>query len=188
MAVLRLENDTVITDLPGIAAELGPLGVTLEHRPTGDDPAIRALLEAESLTDPQKAEVLAALDHHFEALKATRGYQTRDLIVLQPLTPGLDGMLSRFDKAHTHSEDEVRYIVAGEGVFGFVRLDGSQVELTVQPDDFIGVPTGTEHWFRLTGVRAIKAVRYFTSTEGWTPDYTGTPVRFATSAPAPAAA
>ena len=29
----------------------------------------------------------------------------------------------------THADDEVRYIIEGEGIFGFVRPDGTQVEL-----------------------------------------------------------
>src|SRR4028118_610645 len=89
----------------------------------------------------------------------------------------LDSMVSKFNKCHIHAEDEVRYIVAGEGIFGFVRPDGSQVELTVQPEEFINVPANTEHWFYLTAARKIKAVRYFTTKEGWTPQYTDTEIR-----------
>ena len=93
------------------------------------------------------------------------------LIVLHPEIPNLDAMLAKFNPIHTHSEDEVRYIVDGEGIFGFVRPDETQVELTVQPEEYINVPAGTEHWFCLTAARRVKAVRYFTGTEGWTPEY-----------------
>jgi 1,2-dihydroxy-3-keto-5-methylthiopentene dioxygenase len=86
-------------------------------------------------------------------------------------------MLAKFDKVHTHSDDEVRYIIDGEGIFGFVLPDGRQVELTVETGDYINVPADTEHWFHLTEKRRIKAVRYFTSAEGWVANYTGTPVR-----------
>ena len=57
-----------------------------------------------------------------------------------------------------------------------MRPDGTQVELTVQPQEYINVPAGTEHWFYLTPKRRVKAVRYFTNTEGWVPEYTGTPI------------
>jgi 1,2-dihydroxy-3-keto-5-methylthiopentene dioxygenase len=43
----------------------------------------------------------------------------------------LNTLLSKFNRCHTHADDEVRYIIDGEGVFGFVRPDGSQVELTI---------------------------------------------------------
>ena len=55
--------------------------------------------------------------------------------------------------------------------FGFVRPDGSRVELTVQKEEYINVTAGTEHWFYLTNARRVKAVRYFTGTQGWIPMY-----------------
>jgi 1,2-dihydroxy-3-keto-5-methylthiopentene dioxygenase len=102
--------------------------------------------------------------------------------VLHPEVPNLDALLSKFNSCHYHADDEVRYIVAGEGIFGFVRPDGSQVELTVQPEEFINVPANSEHWFYLTPAKRIKAVRYFTTTEGWTPEYTSTEIKFHTVA------
>jgi 1,2-dihydroxy-3-keto-5-methylthiopentene dioxygenase len=98
-------------------------------------------------------------------------------IIISSNSKNLLAILTKFDKVHTHADDEVRYIVAGEGIFGFVRPDGSQVELTVQPQEYINVPAGTEHWFLLTPARRIKAVRYFCGTDGWVPEYTGTQIR-----------
>ncbi|HEY9709205.1 MAG TPA: hypothetical protein V6D48_13465, partial [Oculatellaceae cyanobacterium] len=126
----------------------------------------------------EKEQVLQALDGYFEELKQSSGYESRDLIVLHPEVPNLDALLSKFSRCHYHADDEVRYIVAGEGIFGFVRPDGSQVELTVQPEEYINVPANTEHWFCLTSSKRIKAVRYFTTTEGWTPEYTDTQIKF----------
>jgi 1,2-dihydroxy-3-keto-5-methylthiopentene dioxygenase len=59
-----------------------------------------------------------------------------------------------------------------------VRPDGTQVELTVQAEDYINLPAHTEHWFDLTPSQRIKAVRYFTTTEGWVPEYTNTEKHF----------
>lgn len=179
MAKLLMEDGKVLTDLDVIAREMAPLGIGLSKWPVSTDPAIRALLAKDVLSDEEKVAVLAAHDHYFNDLAKSDGYQTRDLIVIHGAIPNLDVMLAKFDKCHTHSEDEVRYIVAGEGVFGFVRPDGSQVELTVEPEEYINVPTGTEHWFHLTATRSIKAIRYFTSTAGWSPEYTGTAIRVA---------
>jgi 1,2-dihydroxy-3-keto-5-methylthiopentene dioxygenase len=120
--------------------------------------------------------VLVLLDHTFQQLRESLGYQSRDLIVLHPDVPGLDELLAKFERCHTHADDEVRYIVDGEGVFGFVLPDGSQVELLVEPGEYVNVPMGTEHWFHLTKRKRIKAIRYFVDTTGWTPEYTGTPI------------
>ncbi len=177
MAILRLEDGTTYTELDAIARELAPLNVQLNHWPVSDDSRARSLLAQSALDADEKEQVLQSLDHYFEQLQASDGYQSRDLIVLNPDIPNLDEMLAKFIQCHTHADDEVRYIVDGEGVFGFVRPDGSQIALTVQPEEFINVPANTEHWFHLTASRRVKAVRYFTTTEGWVPVYTGTEIR-----------
>ena len=110
-------------------------------------------------------------------MQESQGYQSRDLIVLNPQVPNLDALLAKFDKIHTHADNEIRYIIDGDGVFGFVLPDQTQAELTVEPEEYINVPAGTEHWFVLTESRRIKAVRYFTTTEGWVPEYTGREIR-----------
>jgi 1,2-dihydroxy-3-keto-5-methylthiopentene dioxygenase len=177
MAILELENGTRYTHLQDISSELAPLNIELNRWAVGESQQLRQLLAQDSLNEEEKEQILKSLDSYFEQLQQTAGYQTRDLIVLHPGIPNLDTLLTKFDKIHTHSEDEVRYIVDGEGIFGFVRPDGTQVELTVQPQEYINVPAGTEHWFYLTPARRIKAVRYFTGTQGWTPEYTGTEIR-----------
>lgn len=178
MAVLQLEEGTTYTQLSDIEQELAPLNVQLNRWPVGDNPEIQSLLAKDALSDEEKEKVLQALDGYFEELKQSSGYESRDLIVLYPEVPNLDTLLSKFNRCHYHTDDEVRYIVAGEGIFGFVRPDGSQVELTVQPEEYINVPANTEHWFCLTPSKRIKAVRYFTTTEGWTPEYTDTEINF----------
>ena len=177
MAILRMEDGSASTDLQEIINELAPLGITLNHWAIGDNPTLRELLAQDSLTDVEKETVLQGLDNYFHELQRTSNYTSRDLIVLHSQVPNLDGMLTKFDKVHTHADDEVRYIVAGEGIFGFVRPDGSQVELTIQPEEYINVPAGTEHWFLLTPARLVKAVRYFCGTGGWIPEYTDKDIR-----------
>jgi 1,2-dihydroxy-3-keto-5-methylthiopentene dioxygenase len=178
VAILRLEDGTTYTQLGDIARELASLNVQLNRWSVGDNPEVHRLLAKDALSDEEKEQVLQALDSYFEELKASAGYQSRDLIVLHPDVPNLDALLSKFDSCHYHTDAELRYIVAGEGIFGFVRPDGSQVELTVQPEEYINVPENTEHWFYLTPSRRIKAVRYFTTMEGWVPEYTGKEIRF----------
>ena len=129
------------------------------------------------LSDIEKEIVLQDLDVYFQHLKEVAGYQSLDLIVLHDAIPNLSSIVSKFDRVHTHDDDEVRYTVDGEGFFGFSRPDGSQVELLVEAEEYINVPKDTEHWFYLTKKTRIKAVRYFTTTDGWTPVYTDTFVR-----------
>lgn len=177
MAILKLEDGIIIKNLPDITSQIASLNIQLNYWNLGDDARIKSLLAQDNLTEAQKEQILQALDGYFQHLQRTLGYQSRDLIVLHPEIPQLEAMLAKFAQIHTHSDDEVRYVIAGEAIFGFVRPDGSQVELTIQPEEYINIPSGTEHWFELTPTKGVKAVRYFISTEGWVPQYTGTAIR-----------
>jgi len=183
MAVLRHENGMKNTSADDIARALQPLGVQLARWPVGDDPALRNLLSEPVLDATGKEAVLAALEARFDELKRVAGYRSRDLVVLHPDLPKLVDITRPYLDCHVHADDEVRYVVDGEGVFGFVLPDGQQVELTVVAEEYINVPARVEHWFHLTASRRIKAVRYFTDTADWTPEYTGTARRYIWSEP-----
>src|SRR4051812_5974989 len=110
MAMLQLESGTRLEALEDIARELLPLGVKLARWPVGEAPTVRELLARPALEDSEKEQVLVGLDSYFERLRDEAGYRSRDLIVLHPQTPGLDGVLAKFDRCHLHDDDEVRYI------------------------------------------------------------------------------
>ncbi len=177
MAILRLTNGMVYHDRADIDRELAPLNIQLQQWPLGNNPQLLSILNQPQLSADDKNIVLSHLDRYFEQLKPC-GYQSRDIIDLHPALPGIDEMLAKFDRCHTHADDEVRYVVAGAGIFGFVRPDKSQIELTVQAAEQINVPAGTEHWFYLTPDRRYTALRYFINTDGWNPEYTDTPILF----------
>lgn len=172
MAILELENGKKITNLTDIARKLTSLAIELKYWQVGDNPRLNQLLNKASLSEEEKEEVLINLDHYFVELRQKAPYQTRDLIVLHPKIPNLDVLLSKFERCHTHADDEVRYVIEGEGVFGFVLADKSKITLTVQAGEYINIPAGTKHWFYLTKPQRIKAVRYFSDSAGWIPEYT----------------
>ena len=58
-----------------------------------------------------------------DRLKADRGYVEQDVIELRPDTPGLDGLLAKFKDEHLHRDDEVRFVLEGEGVFDVRGVD-----------------------------------------------------------------
>ena len=81
-------------------------------------------------------------------------------------------MLDRFRKEHTHSEDEVRFILKGRGIFHIHPESGPVFAIQVEGGDLINVPKGTRHWFDLCEERSIRAIRMFQDKTGWTPHYT----------------
>jgi 1,2-dihydroxy-3-keto-5-methylthiopentene dioxygenase len=165
MAVLRFPSeDRVIDNESEIRVSLGALGIDYESWDMSRVPA-----------DASAGTVLAAYAQEIEEMKGRGGYVTADVIDVNPTTPNLDAMLARFDKEHTHSEDEVRFILAGRGIF-FLHLGDQVVSVEVGPGDMLRVPKGTTHWFTLCEDRRIRAIRWFQDTTGWTPQYTGTGV------------
>jgi 1,2-dihydroxy-3-keto-5-methylthiopentene dioxygenase len=165
MAVLRFPpEDRKIDDEAAIRAELAALGIDYERWDLSRVPE-----------DAPAEAVLAAYADEIDEMKRRGGYRTADIIDVNAETPGLDAMMARFDKEHTHSEDEVRFILAGRGIF-FLHLDGKVASVEVGPGDMLRVPRGTTHWFTLCEDRRIRAVRWFQDTTGWTPFYTGSGV------------
>ena len=96
-----------ITDPAEIKEFLNAHGLRYEVWPLEDrvDPAA-----------PAEA-ILAAYAPELDQLKQEGGFVTADVIDIYPDTPNLDAMLDKFNKEHTHTEDEVRYILQGHCVF-----------------------------------------------------------------------
>ncbi len=178
MAILQLEDSTTYTNLRDIVSELAPLNIQIECLPIRENRTLSRLLAEDILSVEKKEQILAAVNNYFEELKRRIGYQWCDLTVLHPGSPYLHALIAHYNRCHTHIDDEALYILTGECIFGFVRPDGSQVELIVQAQEYINVPPGTEHWFCPTALLQLKAVRYFTTVGGWTPNYTDTEIYF----------
>jgi 1,2-dihydroxy-3-keto-5-methylthiopentene dioxygenase len=161
MAVVRIPSEErTLHDEQSIRAELGTIGVDYERwdlSRVAEDASAEAVLEAYA------AEI--------DEMKRLGGYTTADVIDVCAETPGLDTMLARFDKEHTHSEDEVRFILAGRGVF-FLHVGERVVSVEVHAGDMLRVPRGTTHWFTLCEERRVRAIRWFQEKSGWTPEYT----------------
>ncbi len=116
-------------------------------------------------------EVLDAYGPEIERLKERGGYVTADVIDVKPDTPGLDAMLDKFKVEHTHSEDEVRFVVKGSGIFHVNPVTSPVFSVEMQEGDLINVPAGTRHWFNLCKERRIRTIRLFLDSSGWSPRY-----------------
>jgi len=163
MAVLTFLNENkTFESAEEIASALANYGIEYERwtpaHPVADD------------APPE--EILRAYSREIEDLKRRGDYVTADVIDVTPATPGLDEMLAKFDREHWHDEDEVRFIIAGHGLFHIHTTNGALLGIEVEAGDLIRVPRGTLHWFNLCADRRIRAIRLFQDTAGWTPHYT----------------
>jgi len=163
MATLRIPDEQrVLTDFDAVRDYLSGIGIEYE-RWQADTP----------LPPGATAEqVLNAYSHEIDRLKKKGGYVVADVVDVSSNTPGLDAMLARFNIEHLHSEDEVRFILAGRGLFHVHPANGPVVAIEVGGGDLICIPRGIYHWFDLCGDRQIRAIRLFRDPSGWAPLYT----------------
>ena len=163
MAVVRIpEESRTLTDKEAITDYLASCAIDYE----------RWQPEHQVAADAPAAEILRAYAQEIDKLKAHGGYVTADVIDVNPQTPELDAMLAKFSREHWHAEDEVRFIIAGHGLFHIHPKNGPVVAIEVEAGDLIRVPRETWHWFDLCSDRRIRAIRLFQDLGGWTPYYT----------------
>jgi 1,2-dihydroxy-3-keto-5-methylthiopentene dioxygenase len=121
--------------------------------------------------DPPE-QVIAAYRADIDRLMGEHGYQAVDVISLDPAHPDKATLRKKFLDEHTHAEDEVRFFVAGRGLFT-LHIDGNVYEILCEQGDLIGVPDGTRHWFDMSDQPSFVAIRLFTNPSGWVANFTG---------------
>ena len=162
MAVLQIPDENrTLRDKAEIADYLNKIGIDYEMWAPSQP------LSA----DASQEDILRAYSSDIEKLKVRGGYVTADVINVNPQTPGLDAMLAKFCREHIHSEDEVRFIVQGRGIFHINPKTSPVVGIEVEPGDLIRVPGGTLHWFNLCSDKQIRCIRLFLDPAGWAPEY-----------------
>lgn len=128
--------------------------------------------QAEVTAGDEPAKILAAFSQQIEQLQQSGGYQQVDVISLNSTHPDKAALRQKFLAEHTHSEDEVRFFVAGQGLFCF-HLDDGVYQLLCQKDDLISVPANTKHWFDMGSEPDFVAIRLFIDPAGWVANLTG---------------
>lgn len=117
--------------------------------------------------------VLAAYAPEIDKLKTEEGYRSVDIISLAPDHPDREALRAKFLSEHRHSEDEVRFFVAGEGLFT-LRSDDDRIHaILCTAGDLISVPAGMRHWFDMGPAPSFTAIRLFENPDGWVAKFTG---------------
>jgi 1,2-dihydroxy-3-keto-5-methylthiopentene dioxygenase len=168
MSELKIYPDTdaghprVYTDHAAIQRELAAIGIRFER------------WEANQPLSPGASheEILAAYRHSVDALMREKNFRSVDVIKMVPDHPEKAALRNKFLSEHTHSEDEVRFFVEGQGLF-CIHKQGHVYAVLCEKGDLIGVPDGTPHWFDMGPSPRFTAIRLFTNTEGWVARFTG---------------
>lgn len=172
MSRLRIFNEATpdqpdfsSTDVKAIARELAPIGVGFER------------WEAGAPVSPGDAPdiILDAYRSDIDRIIAERGFKTVDVVSIAPDHPERETMRAKFLDEHFHKEDEVRFFVAGSGLFT-LHVDGRVYEMRCESGDLISVPDSTLHWFDMGEEPSFVAIRFFTEPDGWIGHFTGTDI------------
>ena len=152
-------------DHAAIAAELARIGVDFEQWEAAQPIAPG---------DPPEA-ILGAYKSDIDRISAERGFTTIDVVSIAPDNPKREEMRAKFLDEHFHKEDEVRFFVAGSGLFT-LHVEGKVFEVLCEAGDLISVPDGTLHWFDMGPEPSFVAIRFFQQPDGWVGHFTGTDI------------
>ena len=155
----------IFNDHSEIAAELGKINVQLEQW-EADEPLSK---------DASQEEVLAAYKTSIDKLNRQYGFQSVDVVGLNPDHPEKSVMRQKFLAEHTHADFEVRFFVEGRGLF-YLHVGDKVYTLLCEKGDLISVPANTTHWFDMGANPCFKCIRFFTTPDGWVGNFTGSEI------------
>lgn len=126
--------------------------------------------------DAAQDAVLAAYKTDIDTLNQRFGFNSIDVVSLQADNPKKDEFRKMFLSEHTHDDFEVRFFVDGQGLF-YLRpqqqAPGKVMAIHCTAGDLISVPAGMTHWFDMGDKPFFKAIRFFTTDNGWVGNFTG---------------
>ena len=172
MSRLRIFNDDApqapllaTLDRAEIADELRGIGVGFEQ------------WEASQPVQPGDAPeaIMDAYRSDIDRLVEANGFKTVDVVSIAPDNPQKEAMRAKFLDEHFHKEDEVRFFVAGSGLFS-LHVDGKVYEVLCEAGDLIAVPDRMTHWFDMGPAPRFVAIRFFTEADGWVGHFTGSDI------------
>ena len=152
-------------DVAEMAAELKKIGVHLEQWQAAQ-PVVPG--------DPPET-IMAAYKADIDRLVEANGFKSVDVVSIAPDNPNREAMRGKFLDEHFHKEDEVRFFVAGSGLFT-LHVGDKVYEVLCEAGDLIAVPDSMTHWFDMGPEPSFVAIRFFTEPDGWVGHFTGTDI------------
>jgi len=159
------EAGELFTQFSDIETKLGDIGVQFE----------RWTANCKLADDADQDAVIGAYRDSIDRLMQQYGFQSVDVVSLQPDHPQKTAFREKFLSEHIHSDFEVRFFVDGRGLF-YLHVGDKVYAVLCEKGDLISVPANVTHWFDMGENPCFKCIRLFTTPEGWVATFTGSEI------------
>jgi 1,2-dihydroxy-3-keto-5-methylthiopentene dioxygenase len=120
---------------------------------------------------------IGVLAYHFDdiadvdKLSEERNYVNRDIIKISPEAMGdiYQDKIKTFYSEHLHEDEEIRYIMDGEGYFDVRNEKDEWIRVQMTKGDLLILPAGIYHRFTTSEKDYIQAMRLFKEEPKWVP-------------------
>lgn len=147
----------VLTHVDDIAATLAEHGVRFER-----------WQPAPIEKGASDAQIIAAYQARIDGL----GYRCVEVLSVSGDHPQKDELRAQFLEERRYSEDEVRFFIAGQGLFT-LHIGDYVYGVRCEKNDLLVIPAGIAHWFDMGENPHVVALRLFNTVQGGVPQLTG---------------
>ncbi len=114
------------------------------------------------------AEMIAAYQPQIDALD----YGSVEVLSVTGEHPQKAELRAQFIDERRYSEDEVRFFIAGQGLFS-VHVGEYVYAIRCEKNDLLVIPAGMPHWFDMGENPHFVTLRLFNTANGAVPEFTG---------------
>jgi len=141
-----------------------------EHRRSPNEPATPQQLRDLGVLYWKVPPGTQAGRERLDAIKTVRGYSYEDTIDVCPeKLENYETKIKCFYEEHVHTDEEIRYVVAGSGFFDVRDAADRWIRIHTKAGDMVVLPEGIYHRFTLDQGNKIVANRLFVGEPVWKP-------------------